>query len=509
MLLFLTACNPFKPKDSRSKVQEIDFEIEKVQLTKLFQKTEAYAEFKPKLNPSNPNERLRLVISAGLNEASGLEVNKIVRDNNDLNIYINTLNGKSSSLVIPQAIVLIDSEDIVSTNNIKFNIIDETDLEPIKLKIEYNDALSIIESKFKLNTIISPSINLFKSAGDLIWEIIYDPVMDKSEKTLPLVKLKVKIDANSGDIVSENKIKLSYPLDTGNIIGFYKDKYIVYKKDLSEKDKTREELWLYNIFSNEKSLLFSSEFQISNAHINNSGSYISFIETNGSGSNLYIVPSYNKKAYKFSSEKDINPVLNNWIDNDNICLVEVVGNKSIIYNYNLPKNKLTEIASLDKKISSLASRANRFLFIEEDVSTFNDNIYITKDFKDLDLIDQGYNPKFLNDNTLAYMKSKESKEENYIYIYNLEKEALKFKFDGLIPNYQVVDDFSLVYPIKSDGYNSYILKEYNYRDDSLREFSSSITDKTYYSKGANRIYINLNSPFESENNMLIYPLALK
>lgn len=505
LLLFLFACRSLDQEDRIYTHKNLNFQIEKVQLTKIFQKTEAYGEFKTRISNPKDGEKLKLIISAGLKEASALEINKIVREDNDLNIYINTISEENSSLVIPQATVLLNPKDIENPDTIKFNIIDEGS-KPINLKIGYNDAISIIESHFKLNTIITPDATLIKNTKGLVWEMQYPAVIDKSEASTPLIKLKVGIDANSGKILNKNKEKISEALDSGNIIGFFKDRYILYKKLLEGNKENSEELWVYNIYTNEKSLVFSSAYSISTPHISNGNSYIAFIEIGKSGNNLYIVPKHTKNAYKISLEQNINPTALDWIDDKNLCLIESKDNNSTVYNFNIDKNILEEVASFNKKISNLSIRNGSYLFTEEDESTYNDDIYITRDFKDFNLISKGFNPKFLNNNTIVYMKSKEKKEQNFIHIYDLTSSEDRYKFDGLISGYQIIDDYSLIYSVKSTSFNSYIFKKYNYHNNSIEELTESVTSKAYYNNSNNLFFINLNSPFDSDKNMLIYPI---
>lgn len=507
LVVFLVGCNPIFQREDRLDYRDLDFDLEKIQLTKTFHQTQPYAEFLTK-GSIQEDKKLRLLISAGLSEASGLKINRITRDNNNLNIYLETIKEEKNDLSIPQAIVLLDPEDIDRPDKFTFNIINENS-EAILLKLAFNEALSIAESSFKLSTVSSPKVNLYKEGDDLIWDIDYEAVMDKSEKDLPLVSLCVKIDANTGKIIYENKEVISKPLDAGNILSLFKGKYLFYKKKVQDKNVPREELWLYNVYNASKTLLFSSEYPISSPHVSTNLAYISFIETTDLASNLYIVPKTSRKAYKLSLEKNIDPVIADWINYRKLCLVEHSDNNSIFYEYDIVTDELKKLGSLDLKVASLSTRNNNYCLLEEDDSGFNDNIYLTRDFKDYRMVAKGYNPRFLNNDNLVYMESKEGKEENIVHIYNLTRAEDKFKFEGMIPSYQIIDDYNILYPIKSDNQKSYSLNKYISYSDSLVEMGDSLTTKAFYSKLDNNFYINLSSPVENDSNMLIYPIKNK
>lgn len=502
-VFFLFACTSLKDGDVKDINKELEFKLNKVQLTKTFQQIEPFATFSTKA--PKDKKYISLLVSGGLLESSGLKVNKIVRKNNELNIYIENIINEDSELAIPQAIVSIDAKEFEQPDKVQLKVIGDN-LSPINIKILYNDVISIVDTQFKLSNITTPQISLLKSDledTDFVWSVKYDSAFDKSNKDINLISFDALIDANSGKIIDSQKILISEPLDKGNIVGLYSNRYLIYKIKSMVKDEEKEDIWVYDEIKKEKTLLFSSKFQTSNLHFSPNNKYLSFIETGDKTSNLYIVPD-SKNAYRVPIKEDINPVNHTWIDDSTIGLIENKKGYSKLYKLDIKTNEIKDMTNFNTYISNLIVFNNMYLYTEFDSSSLNNDIYITNDFNDFSLVGSGHSAKFLNKDTIVYMESKENTEENIIHFHNLKDGNEITSISGLIPDFQIIDNQSILYPEKSVGNNNYDLKRYNVANGKMTNAIKTTTPKVFFNKNNNSYFINLNSPIENDINMLIY-----
>lgn len=202
LLLTLTiiACNSNKITPKDAKIDNLDFEIEKIQFSKSFQNLNPFTEVL-----EQRGDRTQILISLGLTETSNLHIDRVLKNSSGLDIYVKCLNGdENEELSVPQAIISVESDELPEVNNMNINIIGEG-YEELKVTLSQNDAISKTESLFKLTSTCAPKVTLEKVEDNIYWNVLYDMAFDKNEKFTPIYKYYAKINAIDGDIVQEEK----------------------------------------------------------------------------------------------------------------------------------------------------------------------------------------------------------------------------------------------------------------------------------------------------------------
>ncbi|MSU00932.1 hypothetical protein [Tissierella pigra] len=483
--------------------EQIPYEIKQITFSKSFQSMEPVVEI------ITNNNKLRLLASLGLAEYSGVNVNKVIRKGGEINIHVSGISNKeSSSLSVPQISLELKKSKLKDIKDLKFNIVYD-DFDPINVKISSNDVLNKIHSYLKVSTKGSPDINLIKSNDDIIWDISYNSVFDKEDSKSSLVNLFAQVDANTGEIIKSEKSFIASPLDEGHIIEFKENNYLLYKKSVvnQETDNTSEQLWIYNVAKDESNMIYSSNSKILAAEFSPNLDFISLIELNDTTSELYIIAKDDKKAYKVSFEEDFNPSFMAWKSNNNLFIIESNKGKSIINNYNVANNEIELVGQLNKSINGFNIINNKFLVLEKNKDEFNNQISITTDWKKFEFIDNGFNAKFINDNTIAYLQKDEKKDKNLLSIYDIEKEKVSNRLNKNILSYEVFPNEKIVYVIKNPNTN-YTLGSYSIENNSTKDIANVINDTIYYNESGNIIYLNAILPFENNKSEVIYSINL-
>lgn len=484
--------------------EDIKYKIDQILLSKSFQATEPSVEIMAK------KDSIKILASLGLTESSGLKVNKLVRDLNEVNIHVTSIykNGRLQ-LAVPQVILEVNKADLSRIEDLKFNIVND-DYRPLKIKLGMNEVLSKIQSHFKISTNGAPAVNLTRFNDSIVWDISYYSIFDRDNSKTPLVNLTATVDANTGDILESEKKFISSSIDDGHILDYIPQEYILYKKTIinPENEATEEQLWSYNLSSKEKTMLFSSNFKISSSNYSNDLSYVSIIETSDNGTGLYIVPKSDKKAYKISFEDNFNPDIMTWKDDDTLYLIDNMDDKSLIFSHDVEENISSRVAHLNKTIENLIIKDDMFLIVEASEYNQNKELSLTFDWKEFEFIADGFNARFIGDDILAYLKNDVKLNTNSLTLYNLKtNKNIKTILEN-ISAFQILSDYSIVYIKKNPNYNNFTLSQYSLKDKTTTDIAPLISDNVYYDEQTKILYANISLPFENDKQEMIYLINL-
>ena len=145
LILAASGCNliedgPLKIMEKLEKEESLSYKIEKIVLSKGFQSIE------PSVEVLNKNSNLKLLISTGLIESSGVTINKITKSGKEINIYIDRLLEKGKiQLAVPQIMIEIEEPVVEKLEELNYNIISQN-YEPIALKFNKSQILNKIYS---------------------------------------------------------------------------------------------------------------------------------------------------------------------------------------------------------------------------------------------------------------------------------------------------------------------------------------------------------------------------
>lgn len=507
--LVFSGCNSNKNNsvtlgDARFEDEEIKYEIEQILFSKSFQSIE------PSVEIITNNNKLKILASLGLSECSGVNINSVIKKGSEINIHVSsTYNKRDLRLAVPQVIMELKKTKLKNVENLKFNIIYD-DYTPLKIKYGINDVLNKIQSHFKVSTKGAPVFNLVKVDDNIVWDISYNSIFDKENPTIPLVNLSARVDANTGDIINSEKVFISSSLDKGHILNYMKDGHILYKKVVLDNDtnKTIEQLWDYNAINNEKIMIYSSNSKISSAQFSSDLQYVSVIELNDNGSELYIIPLDNKRAYKISFENKFIPKTMKWNDKNILYLVENNDDNSRIYSYDIENDETNIVGNFDKNIENLIVSGDQFLIVEKIDNNPNSKISITTNWDKFTLIGYGSSPKFLNESMISYLHKEEANDLNSLLIYDANVKDVIYKIKANILNYEILPDKNIVYVKKNTNNSDYSLIKYSLNDQSSIDIADLISDKIYYDESRKLVYLNIVLPFDNEKTEMIYSLDL-
>lgn len=513
IFIFLISCAPSKVNINN--IEDIDFNIEDIKLSHSYQLKDPHVEIISNHSDLELNEDFKILVSLGIMESSGLNIKDITKDNNNIKIHVNSLYSEDNlQLAVPQALINVDKSLFdMPLENYSFEIINDNG-NLLDIKLDMNDAISKVESHFKLKANISPDIQLVKQDESLVWIINYSAIFDQSTPDLPLVKFSAKINAMDGSILDSDKTLISNPIDNGLIVNIETDNFILYKKFLeASKDKNaKEELWIYDINSKESELIFTSDHTINSTQFSPDLSYISLIENCDNSSNLYLIPKKTKKSLKVTLSEGFSPDFNLWKSSNQLVLLERKDNKTKICQYNVENDEKSDCIQINTQIHNLSYKNGNYIFTEKIGKTLNKRIYFTKDFKSLDYLTNGFNPEFIDENNFIYLQDNEDSDTNYLNIYSLNKRKNLYSMEGYIENFQVLSKEDISFTEKKDNYNYYILSKLSLKD-ILNEtpgkvetefISCSISNRVFYNKNHDLFYLNIDLPFEHRYKHLTY-----
>lgn len=496
---------PFLDRDVETinESQELKYKIDKVILSKGYQSIE------PKVEVVKKSNDIRLLVSVGLLESSGVTVDQIVKNGNIIDIHIvNEISKDDIQLVVPQIVLDLKNTKSINIDDMKFNIINEN-YKPLVIKLGVSDVINKVKSDFKVTANNAPEIDLSLIDEKLIWSITYNSIFDKDNPETPLVNLSVELDANTGEILQSKKGFISSYIDEGNILDYVMDKYILYRKSDIDSVTGLEthSLWYFDIERSEKTRIYSTNNMISTATFSHDYKNISVIENDGTSNNLFIITKDEKRAYKVLFDDMISPTLVRWYDKNNIYAVINLKDRTDIYNYNIKTAEIDLVVKLDKNITGLRIYDDSFIITEYIENDINRKIYISKDLKNLEFIDFGFNPRFINSDTLAYLKSNDD-ERNLMHVYSIEDKKEYDLIDMNISSIYILPNDELFIVEKNTGNNDFTIHEYELKNKTLSPITMVNSDNIYYNKSRHLVYVDLLVPFESEKTEIIYSVDL-
>ncbi|HZK32861.1 MAG TPA: hypothetical protein VFC60_00015 [Tissierellaceae bacterium] len=493
----------FSEYRSNKKVR-LKYNVEQMSFSKSFQTTDAAVEI-----IENNEDNFKILAHLGLADYSTVKVDKILMKKNIIDIYVSgDKENKETSLSVPQMIINLNKNNLDKFEDIKFNVVYE-DFTPIKIKFKINDVLNKLESHFKISSNSLPRFDLINLNDNILWEITYNSVFYKDMKDTPLIDLYALVDANSGDIIESDKNIISQMSDTGHILDYMQNESLLYKQKYNSKenDKLKEQLYSYSIVDKKNTLLYSSNYKISSGKISPDLENVSFLETSENGNEMYIVSSDTPKLYKIIFEETFTPYTIKWKDNNKLYILGKEDNKSAVYTYDLSTNELTLINKLREEIETFNIFNDYFLLVEKSDNEYNKRIFLTKDWKKLKPLNIGFNPQFIDDENIVYIKKDESSNIDFLSIYNLEENEVVRRIDRNVVSYSIFED-NIVYIKNNPSYNDYTMYNYSTKNKENTYISNIMCKNVYYNSHDNIIYLNTTLPFNNDDMEMIYSIDL-
>ena len=514
LIFLMTACssdnkNPLMIKDTDVTVDileedDIKFEIEQVILSKGFQNLE------PNVEVIKKDSGFRLLTSLGLFNTSGVKITNINKSGDEINIHIKNISKRSENqLAIPQVMIELEDVKFRSIENAKFNIVNEN-YNPIKVKLSANEVINKINSDFHIITNTSPEINIIEDDNNLFWILNYKNILDKYNLETPIVNLSIMVDANSGELVKSSKNFISHFIDEGNILDYIPNEYILYKKvekTLSNED-TWVSLWKYDIESNTKMNLYSTNSDIIDAQYNPNYDSIAILESNGGANQLYILNRDDSKAYRVVFDNPINPSIIRWKDNTNIYLLSKTDITSIIYNYNIENNTTDPVKHMYSNIVGIQINDENIIITSKNEGTERFSIKLTSDLINFKFEAEGYMPRFISDEYIGYLRFNEKNNTNELVLLNRDNKKIHSIIDLNVSNFYEIDDNTIGIISKNQNNNDFTFHKYDIENKRLDTSVNLSSDKAYYDSENELLYIDFKVPFESTKSQIIYSLHL-
>lgn len=475
-------------------ITELNYIIDKITLSKSYQST------KPSTEIVKNELGISILISLGIVESSGVTIEKIEKDNTNINIYVQNENKDSAGeIVVPQVLIHFDDLIIKDIEDVNFKIINQN-YTPIKVNIDIGEAISKIESSLKISTSTLPDINIEKENDKLFLSLDFINVVDLENKENPIINLNVLIDLVDGKIIESSKSAVSALIDEGTILGYIPNKYILYVKEETIKDDVNTNLWVYDIKKESKEKIYTTKSKIKSLKINKNEDKIFLIESFLEYNELYILEIKDLKVYKANLDREINPFIGTWKDNETIVLIDKNDTNCGVYSLNITSNNLSYISSIEKDVKEISYLNDYFLFSLE--NDYLNEIYITKNFKDNVLIDKGSNPLFIDDKTIGYLKHDKLKNKNLLWFYNIEDKSINSYSDMDVQSFLKWEDNLAIIEKNQIGSDN-PLHIYNIGQEKAVFVTSVKSDKIFLNSDKNILYVNSFIDVKENNTKVI------
>lgn len=509
----MTACssdnqNPLMIKDTNANTDILDeddikFDIEQIILSKGFQSLD------PKVDIVKKDNGFRLLTSLGLLETSGVKITNINKSGNEINIHVeNIFNRFENQLAIPQVMIELKDVRLRSIENAKFNIINEN-YKPIKVKSP-NDIISKVNSDFQIVTNTSPDINIINNDDSLLWVLNYKNILDKYNLETPIVNMTVIVDANSGELIKSSKNFISQIIDEGNILDYIPNEFLLYKKQekIISKDGKWTNLWAYDVNSEAKRILYSTNLEIIDAKYSPNYDSIVILESNDINNQLYIMSKDDSKAYKVVFDTPINPSIVKWKDNSNLYILGKTGVTSTIYNYNIIDNTKEIVNYMYSDIVGFQIQNDDVIITVKDKDSGQYYIKLTSDWTNYDIQNEGYMPRFINNNYIGYIEFNEKNNTNELVLLNREQAKVYDKINLNVTNYFIIDEGTIGIISSNQINNDFTFHKYELDNKKLEPIVNISSDRAYYNNENDLLYIDFKVSFESTKSQIIYSLNL-
>lgn len=486
----------------KSTEESLSYKIEKIILSKGFQSIE------PNVEIVNQNSSLKLLVTTGLIESSGVTIDKIIKSGNEINIYINRLLEKGKTqLAVPQIMIEINELPMEKLEELNYNVISQN-YEPISLKFNRNQILNKIYSQFKISPNTIPSVDLTKRKDQLFWNISFSNIFDKENYNSPLINFNVIVDAQTGEVLDSEKEDISTYIDDGTLLDYIPHSCLLYKRQHNDKEQTYESLWCYDIETGDKEKLYTSKSKIQTALFSPNSESISLIEVDENKADLYIIKKPDNTAYKVTSVNYLHPKLMKWKDENTLYFIDNSGTKSTLLAYDIENNNIEVKYNLNIVVDDFDVLGNKFLFTENQDESLNKTIYLKEEGMELEELDKGFKAKFFNENYIIYLKNVEKEDKNIFYVYDIKNRQEISDLDYNISNYFKLDEGNVILIEKNNGHNDFILNKYNMTNGQISSIAKINSDKIFYDSSKEKCYACLIPPIENKKNSAIYSIDL-
>ena len=492
---------PFLNKDTQVSAEdtELKYKIAKVVLSKGYQSIEPSVEIQKKGND------VRLLVSVGLLETSGVKVSQVVKKGNIINIHVlNEDDEAKIQLAVPQIFLELVNAKSINLDEIKFNIVNEN-YNTLDIKLGVNEVINKVKSDFNVTANTLPEVNISNVNDRYIWSITYNSIFDKDNYETPLVNLSVDIDANSGEVLKSTKGLISSYIDEGQILDYIMDKFILYKRTEVDMNSATEfeSIWCFDISKNERTNLYRTNLDILSANFSPDHKYVSVIESNGAITELFIVKIDEKKAFKVIFEEGIIPSLARWYDNNNLYILDYDNNATNLYSFDVNDNRYEKVNTYEHNIIDIKVKNDVILLVEKNENNINNRIYFT-DLNMMRMIDTGFSPRIIDEDRIAYLKKNEKDDRNILHIYDISKYEEYDLIDINVSSISVISNEELFILEKNQAINDYTIHEYDIKNKNLNPLTRVNSPNIYYNKDKHLIYVDLILPYETNKQEIIY-----
>jgi len=215
-----------------------------------------------------------------------------------------------------------------------------------------------------------------------------------------------------------------------------------------------------------------------------------------------------KKAYKVLFTDSVVPKIIRWKDKNDLLIIDNDGKQTNIYNYNTKNNETDLEYTLAKNIIGFRILKDNYIIVESVLDSANKKISYTRDFDNYSFIDNGFNSSFIDQDMIAYIKKNEKQDIDTLHIYDLKNMQEYDVIDLNISSYALLPDDELFIVEKNQNNNDFTIFEYNIKDKEIVPITKVNSDKLFYNKKKNLVYVDLIIPFESEKSEIIYSIDL-
>lgn len=505
MVLTLTACTAKKDiplVDSNiSTVAEtsIKYDIEQTILSKGFQS------IVPNVEVLGKGLSGTFLVNLGAVECSMATIDSISRINNEINIFTSIKKewGKTD-IVVPQIKLKIKNIDDAEIKDLKFNII-PVNYTPIDLKYDKTQVLNKLYTQLKYTNNTVPSLSLVKEDDEFIWNIKLNNTFVKDNPNSPLYMVKAKISSVSGELIEAKPILLSQIIDSGKILDFAKDKYIVYSQKETIENSETETIWLYNITDSNKQKVYSTHNHIYSAKFSPDFKKLAIIEHNSKLSDIYVI-DLDKAVVQKITPMDYRHIWNiSWKDNNTLYGINNDDkNKSSVILFNIKNNSQEIIYNIRLNVSNFDVSGDTFAFVDSDFDKDVSYVYIKEKDKRLKKINYGIDCKFVDENSLLYMKKLEKEDKFQLYRYDLEESEENLVLDFDVKKFIIIDKDNILIVTKNTSSTDYSLHLHNLKKNETVLLGQVLDKNIFYSSQLNTAFFSVVPASENSNSEFIY-----
>ena len=484
----------------KASMPEPEFTVEQVVLTQGFQNTE------PRIELVRKNNRPKLIVSPGILQSTGMEVSKIEKVDDVFNIHLVNSSYSSADLVIPQITILLSNVSQAEADSLKFKIVNEN-FTPISVSHGIVDVLNKIRSDFRISSEGYPTIKLVMDDKTPTWVIDYENIYDKANLEIPLINLRLKVNANSGEVVESTKSLISSYLDEGNILNFLPGVGMLYSQKDLESDNTI--LVYHNLATGEKTNLYRTLSEITSARLNENGTAVVLLEKEGEKLTAFTLTLEDRKAVRIGSEEGINPEHVSWTSTDEIQVItKFSDNQTQVLSYNTKDGNLGVTHSFMMDLATFNVMGDTILASEFIGEETNNRILLSDGRNGLRFVDVGFSPVILSEGLGMHIVNDENSTNNGLHLFNLETLKNEYTLDFDIVHASRISQSELFVVERLPGKSNFGLHIFNFESREITSIGSLTTRRIYLDLASETIYANDSITYDSDAKDIIYTINL-